>query len=119
MLAAAERLDASVADMRFVKPLDVELIAQLADTHQLLITVEDNVIAGGAGAGVAEYLAACGRTSPILHLGLPDAFIEHDTRSAQLTRVGLDVDGICRAAGARAALLGIAIAPPVTRATRG
>ncbi|MGD9984981.1 MAG: 1-deoxy-D-xylulose-5-phosphate synthase [Porticoccaceae bacterium] len=119
VLAAAERLDASVADMRFVKPLDVDLIAQLADTHQLLITVEDNVIAGGAGAGVAEYLAACGRTSPILHLGLPDAFIEHDTRSAQLTRVGLDVDGICRAAGARATLLGIAIAPPVTRATRG
>ena len=119
VLAAAERLDASVADMRFVKPLDIELIAQLADAHQLLITVEDNVIAGGAGAGVAEYLAACGRTIPILHLGLPDAFIEHDTRSAQLTRVGLDVDGICRAAGARAALLGIAIAPPVTRATRG
>jgi 1-deoxy-D-xylulose-5-phosphate synthase len=119
VLAAAERLDASVADMRFVKPLDVELIAQLADTHQLLITVEDNVIAGGAGAGVAEYLAACGRTSPILHLGLPDAFIEHDTRSAQLTQVGLDVDGICSAAGARAALLGIAIAPPVSLATRG
>ncbi|MFP5413687.1 MAG: 1-deoxy-D-xylulose-5-phosphate synthase [Gammaproteobacteria bacterium] len=119
VLAAAERLDASVADMRFVKPLDVDLIAQLADTHQLLITVEDNVIAGGAGAGVAEYLAACGRTSPILHLGLPDAFIEHDTRSAQLTQVGLDVEGICRAAGARAALLGIAIAPPVSLATRG
>ncbi len=119
VMAAAERLDASVADMRFVKPLDVELIAQLADAHQLLITVEDNVIAGGAGAGVAEYLAACGRTSPILHLGLPDAFIEHDTRSAQLTRVGLDVDGICRAAGARAAMLGIAIAPPANQATRG
>ncbi len=119
VLAAAEGLNASVADMRFVKPLDVDLIAQLADAHQLLITVEDNVIAGGAGAGVAEYLAACGRTSPILHLGLPDAFIEHDTRSAQLAQVGLDVEGICRSAGARAAALGIAIAQPVALATRG
>lgn len=106
-LAAGERLDATVADMRFVKPLDEALIAQLAHAHQLLVTLEDNAIAGGAGAGVGEWLAGHGHALPILHLGLPDRFIEHDSRSSQLAQAGLDADGICRTIAARAAALGI------------
>ena len=76
-LAAAETLDATVANMRFVKPLDVDLVLSLAREHDALVTVEENVIAGGAGSAVAEALAAAGVSVPILHLGLPDAFPEH------------------------------------------
>jgi len=95
--AAAERLDATVANMRFVKPLDVDLVLELARTHDALVTVEENVVAGGAGSGVAEALAAAGVGIAILHLGLPDAFVDHGEPAALLARCGLDADGIARA----------------------
>jgi 1-deoxy-D-xylulose-5-phosphate synthase len=93
-LAAAESLGATVANMRFVKPVDGELIEQLAATHTALVTLEDNVIQGGAGSAVAEYLSARGVTLPILHLGLPDTFLEHGGREELLRECGLDTDGI-------------------------
>jgi len=94
VLQAADRLDASVADMRFVKPLDEDLIEELALSHQLLVTVEENVVAGGAGSGVSEYLARHNVVTPVLQLGLPDRFLEHDDHGAQLAAVGLDAAGI-------------------------
>jgi 1-deoxy-D-xylulose-5-phosphate synthase len=96
-LAAAEALDASVADMRFVKPLDVDLLRELATSHSLLVTLEENAIAGGAGAGVAEALSALGIQVPVLHLGLPDRFIEHGDPQKMLADCGLDAAGIGRA----------------------
>jgi 1-deoxy-D-xylulose-5-phosphate synthase len=104
-LAAAGALDASVADMRFVKPLDVDLLRELAQTHRLLVTLEENAVAGGAGAGVAEALAELGIQVPILHLGLPDRFIEHGDVSAMLAECGLDPAGIERAIRQRITLL--------------
>ena len=93
-LSVGEALGYSVIDMRFVKPLDRELILQLAKTHEGLVTLEDNVIAGGAGSGVAELLSAEGIVMPILHLGLPDAFQHHASREDLLAEAGLDVEGI-------------------------
>ncbi|HBU29369.1 MAG TPA: 1-deoxy-D-xylulose-5-phosphate synthase, partial [Thiobacillus sp.] len=93
-LAAAEALDASVADMRFVKPLDIDLLRDLAHRHRLLVTLEENAVAGGAGAGVAEVLAELGIQVPILHLGLPDTFIEHGDPVRMLADCGLDATGI-------------------------
>jgi 1-deoxy-D-xylulose-5-phosphate synthase len=95
-LAAGEALDASVANMRFVKPLDGDLILDLAARHRLLVTVEENAIAGGAGSAVAEFLASQGLTlpMPILHLGLPDRYIEQDGHEVQLAGCGLDAPGI-------------------------
>lgn len=93
-LEAAEVLDATVADMRFVKPLDEALIIDLASRHELLVTVEENAIAGGAGSGVAELLAARGVVKPCLHLGLPDRYIEHAEHHEQLASAGLDAQGI-------------------------
>ncbi len=93
-LAAAEGLDASVADMRFVKPLDVDLLRTLAQDHRLLVTVEENVVAGGAGAAVAEALAGLGVEVSVLHLGLPDAFVEHGDAARLLAGCGLDAAGL-------------------------
>jgi 1-deoxy-D-xylulose-5-phosphate synthase len=93
-LAAAEELDATVANMRFVKPLDADLVAYLARTHEALVTVEENVVAGGAGSAVAEALAAEGFAVPILHLGLPDAFVDHGDPAVLLAHCGLDAKGI-------------------------
>ncbi|MGE5152778.1 MAG: 1-deoxy-D-xylulose-5-phosphate synthase [Bdellovibrio bacteriovorus] len=93
-LAAADQLDATLADMRFVKPLDEELILGLAETHALLVTLEENSIAGGAGSAVAELLAERRRWVPCLHLGLPDRYIEHAEHAAQLAACGLDAAGI-------------------------
>jgi 1-deoxy-D-xylulose-5-phosphate synthase len=87
--------------MRFVKPLDVDLVLELARTHDALVTVEENVVAGGAGSGVAEALAAAGVGIAILHLGLPDAFVDHGEPAALLASCGLDADGIARAIEAR------------------
>ena len=102
-LPAAEQvgneLGLTVVNMRFVKPLDREMVLQLAKSHEAFVTIEDNVVAGGAGSGVAELLAAEGVTLPILHLGLPDAFQHHASREQLLAEAGLDVAGI------RAALL--------------
>ena len=93
-LAAAEELEATVANMRFVKPLDRELVLKLAQEHDAFVTVEENVIAGGAGSGVAELLAAEGVTLPILQLGLPDRFIDHGDPAFLLSQAGLDAKGI-------------------------
>jgi 1-deoxy-D-xylulose-5-phosphate synthase len=93
-LEAGEAHDATVVDMRFVKPLDVGLVAELARTHDALVTVEENVVAGGAGSGVAEALAAEGIDVPVLHLGLPDAFPDHGDPAFLLARCGLDGKGI-------------------------
>ncbi|BBD79447.1 1-deoxy-D-xylulose-5-phosphate synthase [Aerosticca soli] len=97
----AAELDATLVNMRFVKPLDEALILDIARTHEALVTLEDNVIAGGAGSGVAECLAAHGIVMPILHLGLPDAYLEHGSREEVLSLAGLDLPGIRRAIQAR------------------
>ena len=104
-LSAAEVLNASVADMRFVKPLDLDLLRELAESHRLLVTLEENAIAGGAGAGAAEALAELGITVPVLHLGLPDSFIEHGDPAAMLADCGLDAAGIEHAVRQRITLL--------------
>ena len=89
-LAAAEALDATVADMRFVKPLDSELVDRLAAEHSLLVTLEENAIMGGAGSAVSEHLNVGAAPVPLLQLGLPDSFVDHASHQAQLTRCGLD-----------------------------
>ncbi len=91
-----ESLGLTVVNMRFVKPLDRALILDLASTHDGFVTLEDNVIAGGAGSGVAELLAAEGIDTSMLHLGLPDAFQHHASREDLLAEAGLDVDGVTR-----------------------
>jgi 1-deoxy-D-xylulose-5-phosphate synthase len=93
-LEVGEMLDATVVNMRFVKPLDESLIAQLAGTHDLLVTVEDNVVRGGAGSAVAESLAQQDIAARILHLGLPDRFVDHGDQSQLMAQIGLDRDGI-------------------------
>ncbi len=93
-LAAGEALDATVVNMRFVKPLDAELVRQLAATHELLVTVEENTVMGGAGSAVAECLSAQGVTIPLLQLGLPDRFIEQGEPAQMLADCGLDAAGI-------------------------
>ncbi|MES2537189.1 MAG: 1-deoxy-D-xylulose-5-phosphate synthase [Pseudomonadota bacterium] len=93
-LAAAEGLNATVANMRFVKPLDVELLRQLAATHDALVTVEEGAIMGGAGSAVAEAMAAAGIVKPLLNLGLPDKFIDHGDAGQLLALCGLDAPGI-------------------------
>ncbi|MEK7990399.1 MAG: 1-deoxy-D-xylulose-5-phosphate synthase [Thiotrichaceae bacterium] len=93
-MEAGEQIDATVVNMRFVKPLDTELIQQLIQNHDLLVTIEEGVIAGGAGSGVSEYLHSIASTIPVLHLGLPDHFIEHGSQDALLKQYGLDADGI-------------------------
>ena len=100
-LQAAEELDATVANMRFVKPLDTDLACRLAREHDLVVTIEENVIAGGAGSGVAEALAAAGIAVPVLHLGLPDHFVDHGDPAFLLAHVGLDAKGIAAAVAAR------------------
>ena len=92
--AAAEALDATVADMRFVKPIDRELILDLASRHDALVTLEEACIMGGAGSAVLEVLSAAGVQIPVLQLGLPDEFIDHGEQSALLAGVGLDASGI-------------------------
>jgi 1-deoxy-D-xylulose-5-phosphate synthase len=104
-LKAGERLGATVADMRFVKPLDGDLIKRLADTHDLLVTLEDNAIAGGAGSAVSEFLASQGIVVPIMHLGLPDVFLGHGKREALLASVGLSAEGLRNSIAGRQALL--------------
>ncbi|VVE05101.1 1-deoxy-D-xylulose-5-phosphate synthase [Pandoraea terrigena] len=100
-LAAAEPLDATVADMRFVKPIDEALIARLAQTHDYLVTVEEGSIMGGAGSAVAESLLAGGEIRPVLQLGLPDRFIDHGDPALLLAAVGLDAAGIAKSIRAR------------------
>ena len=96
-LDAAEEINATVANMRFVKPLDDELVKQLADTHDWLVTVEENTVMGGAGSAVIESLARQGIVSRVLQLGLPDRFVEHGDSAVLLASCGLDKAGIIRA----------------------
>ena len=93
-LGAAETLNATVANMRFIKPLDVALVAELAATHELIVTVEEGCIMGGAGSAVAEAMAAAGIAKPLLQLGLPDKFIDHGDAQQLLAQCGLDAAGI-------------------------
>jgi 1-deoxy-D-xylulose-5-phosphate synthase len=90
----AERLDATIVNMRFVKPLDEKLILSVAKRHRAIITVEENAVMGGAGAGVSEILAEAGVQLPVHHIGIPDRFIEHGTRDTCLARAGLDLAGL-------------------------
>jgi 1-deoxy-D-xylulose-5-phosphate synthase len=90
----AERLDATLVNMRFVKPLDEDLVIPLATRHRALVTIEENAIAGGAGSAVGELLACEGLQVPLLQLGIPDRFIEHGSRESCLAAAGLDVAGL-------------------------
>ena len=101
-LEAAIELDATVAYMRFVKPIDRELIAKLAGEHSLLISVEENALIGGAGAEVARVLEETGSSTRLVRLGIPDRFIDHGDQALLLTEIGLDRDGIVRSARAHA-----------------
>jgi 1-deoxy-D-xylulose-5-phosphate synthase len=96
-LEAAEALDATVANMRFVKPLDVELVKQLAASHELIVTVEEHQVMGGAGSAVCEALNGLGIERRVLLLGLPDRFIDHGDPAKLLSSVGLDAAGIQQA----------------------
>jgi 1-deoxy-D-xylulose-5-phosphate synthase len=93
-LQVAEKLNASLCDMRFVKPLDTELIDRMTSIHELLVTLEENTIAGGAGSGVCEYLNSEGILIPVLQLGFKDEFVEHNSQKQQLAQQGLDAKGI-------------------------
>jgi 1-deoxy-D-xylulose-5-phosphate synthase len=96
-LHAAEEIDATVANMRFVKPLDEALVLELADRHELIVTVEENVVMGGAGSAVQEALQRQRRLVPVLQLGLPDRFIDQGDPGIQLAECGLTKDGIVKA----------------------
>jgi 1-deoxy-D-xylulose-5-phosphate synthase len=93
-LKAAEALDATVVNMRFVKPIDAALVRELADAHDVLVTVEENVVMGGAGSAVLECLQEERLATPVLQLGLPDAFVEHGDPAGLLAECGLDAEGI-------------------------
>ena len=90
----ADRLDATLVNMRFIKPLDEELVIEIAKRHRAIVTIEENAVMGGAGSAVGEVLAAHGVLVPLLQLGIPDRFIEHGSRDTCLTAAGLDLAGI-------------------------
>ncbi|MBG4946157.1 1-deoxy-D-xylulose-5-phosphate synthase [Pseudomonas aeruginosa] len=96
-MKGAESLDATVVDMRFVKPLDEALVRELAGSHELLVTIEENAVMGGAGSAVGEFLASEGLEVPLLQLGLPDYYVEHAKPSEMLAECGLDAAGIEKA----------------------
>ncbi|WP_272016532.1 1-deoxy-D-xylulose-5-phosphate synthase [Pseudomonas aeruginosa] len=96
-MKVAESLDATVVDMRFVKPLDETLVGELAGSHELLVTIEENAVMGGAGSAVGEFLASEGLEVPLLQLGLPDYYVEHAKPSEMLAECGLDAAGIEKA----------------------
>ncbi|QKZ06970.1 1-deoxy-D-xylulose-5-phosphate synthase [Pseudomonas eucalypticola] len=106
-LKVAEKLDATVVDMRFVKPLDEALVRDIAARHELLVTVEENSIMGGAGAAVSEFLARENLLKPVLHLGLPDSYVEHAKPAQMLAECGLDEAGIKAAVTQRLQRLGL------------
>ncbi|EKQ6322620.1 1-deoxy-D-xylulose-5-phosphate synthase [Pseudomonas aeruginosa] len=96
-MKVAESLDSTVVDMRFVKPLDEALVRELAGSHELLVTIEENAVMGGAGSAVGEFLASEGLEVPLLQLGLPDYYVEHAKPSEMLAECGLDAAGIEKA----------------------
>jgi 1-deoxy-D-xylulose-5-phosphate synthase len=89
-MAAAEQLNATVVDMRWVKPMDEDKLLDVAKRYELLVTLEENAVAGGAGAGVNEFLVARRESIALLNLGLPDQFVEHGSHEEQLSWTGLD-----------------------------
>jgi len=91
---AAEKLDATAINMRFIKPLDTQLISDIAASHDLIITIEENTHLGGAGSGVAEFLLSIGNTTPVEIMGLPDKFLNHGDHKTMLSACGLDAVGI-------------------------
>ncbi|MGH8370243.1 MAG: transketolase C-terminal domain-containing protein, partial [Gammaproteobacteria bacterium] len=93
----ADALDATLINMRFVKPLDEALLLELAASHDHFVTLEDNAVAGGAGSAVAEFFATQGMEKPLLHIGIPDRFVEHGSREECLKHAGLDADSIRQA----------------------
>ncbi|MBK7417142.1 MAG: 1-deoxy-D-xylulose-5-phosphate synthase [Dechloromonas sp.] len=96
-VAAGDELDATVVNMRFVKPLDVQLILELAGNHSLLVSIEENAVIGGAGSEIERVLAENGLTVPFIRLGLPDRFIDHGEQNQLLAELGLDKNGIVQA----------------------
>jgi 1-deoxy-D-xylulose-5-phosphate synthase len=90
----AKQLDASLVNMRFVKPLDNTMLKQIAEKHRLIVTLEDNALMGGAGSAVNEYLQQIGNTTPVLNIGLPDHYLHHAEREQQQIDCGLSVDSI-------------------------
>ncbi len=103
----AERIGATLVNMRFVKPLDTELLDELSKSHDLLVTVEENAVAGGTGSGVNEYLAATNQRVHVLNLGVSDTYLEHASRDECLTEAGLDAEGIERQVFERLRALGL------------
>jgi len=95
-IQVAEQLDTSLYNMRFVKPLDGSAIQQAAENHELLVTIEENAVAGGAGSAVNEWLAANGYRSNILNLGFPDTYVGQGTQAEMLSEWGLDADGMLK-----------------------
>ncbi|MBA9844473.1 MAG: 1-deoxy-D-xylulose-5-phosphate synthase [Ralstonia sp.] len=111
--AAAERLDATVVNMRFVKPLDVACVLEMARSHDYVVTVEEGCVMGGAGSACLEALAAAGVATPVLQLGLPDRFVDHGDHAALLAQCGLDANGILASIRERFAVQPRAAAPRV------
>ncbi|MGJ0429250.1 transketolase C-terminal domain-containing protein, partial [Methylobacter sp.] len=95
-LAAGKHLGATVVNMRFVKPIDTDLILELAKSHDVFVTAEENVLAGGAGSAVNDFLQAQKILMPVLNIGLPDQFVEQGTREELLALCGLDAQGLIR-----------------------
>jgi 1-deoxy-D-xylulose-5-phosphate synthase len=91
---AAESLDATLVNMRFVKPLDEALVAEIAATHRAIVTLEENAVAGGAGSAVLEALERRGQSLPVLQVGVPDSFVEHGSREDNLAAAGLDAPAV-------------------------
>jgi 1-deoxy-D-xylulose-5-phosphate synthase len=116
---AGAELGLTVVNMRFIKPLDRALLLELAASHEGLVTIEDNVVAGGAGSAVSELLSAEAVLLPVLHLGLPDAFQHHASREDLLAEAGIDAAGIRAAVLARWPQLAPAPAGELPRAAGG
>lgn len=108
----AEKLDGTLVDMRFVKPLDETLLSEISLTHKLLVTVEENTVLGGAGSAVNEYLASAGIVIPILNLGTPDVFLDQDKPANMLEKSGLSEAGILAAIQRRLSQDGISLTMP-------
>ena len=102
-IEAADSIDATVVNMRFIKPLDQEIITAMASSHDLIVTVEEHAIAGGAGSAVNEALVSNNCNCAVLNLGIPDSFIDHGEHARQLAECGLDADGILAAITAHSA----------------
>jgi len=105
-MAAAQQLNATVVDMRWVKPMDEAKVLELSRRYDLLVTLEENVVAGGAGSAVNEFLAAQGQSLSVINLGIPDIFVEHGSHADQLAWTGLDAESILRSIKARRTVIG-------------